>query len=548
MTQDVENNVQSAAADIIPAEKENLLQQIEALNKTNALLTFQLEEAQRKIVWFEEQFKLYRQRQFGKSSETSVALQLELIFNADEQGSAQSPEAAAEEKTELIGTARRKSVGRKIDTSQLPRQKKLHDLVAHEKICKDCGHELHKIRDDIAEQIEVIPKQLYVIEHIYPQYGCRHCQTVISAEKSPAPIPKALAGASLLTETVINKYENHLPLYRQSQMWKSMHIDIPDNTLGNWVMQGGETLRSMDEALCQEMVTASYLQVDETPVQVLSSGKQGYMWVYLSLLPDRQLVRFRFDMGRSRRVVETDLEAFKGLLQSDGYGGYNGIRQKKAVIGFGCVSHARRKFTDVVKALPESTTNSKAHESLQYFAMLYAVEKKAREQKLSFVERKSLRQKEAAPILEKFHQWLLETQKQIPPQSKVGMAVEYSLKQWPFLTRYVHYGEVEIDTNWVENEIRPFALGRRNWLFTGNEGSAQIAAIWYSLIQSAKWNELNPRIYIHYLLTQVHDLRKGHIDPRDLLPHRIDHQKLQQFADQEFQKARSLYASFTNTC
>lgn len=203
--------------------------------------------------------------------------------------------------------------------------------------------------------------------------------------------------------------------------------------------------------------------------------------------------------------------------------------------------HARRKFAEVAK-ISAHKSQGKAQEALAYFAKLYLLEEHARQNKLDFAERKRVRQTEAIPILEKFQQWLLNTKHQVPPESAIGKAIDYTLKQWPYLIRYVDHGEVEIDNNWVENQIRPFALGKKNWLFLMHEESAQIAALFYSLIQSAKLNGLNARIYLHYLLTQIHPLRKRLVNPVDLLPHRINREILQCFARDEYQKAQLILA------
>ncbi len=351
-----------------------------------------------------------------------------------------------------------------------------------------------------------------------------------------------MAGASLITEVIVGKYDHHIPLYRQSKILKSLGIDIPDNTLGNWLMQVGKELRCVDEALKAEISSANYLQVDETPVKVLKPEKKAYMWAYFSPLPSHRLIRFHFDLSRASRVVETDLENFKGLLQNDGYSGYNGMRGKESVTPLGCMAHARRKFSELVKITPPKV-RGKSHEALSKFSKLYQIEDQARNQKLNFDERKLLRQREAIPLLEKFYDWLLKSKKEVPPKSGIGAALEYTLKQWSHLIQYVHHGEVEIDNNWVENEIRPFALGRKNWLFVGSEESAQVAALFYSLIQSAKLNGLNPRTYMQYVLDHIHALRKREIPPQDLLPHRIDVNSLQQYAEAEFIKTKALFAS-----
>jgi transposase len=547
MVKDIEITTQTEESLLFtPEEIEKFLQEknsaISQLNDENSQLKMSLEEAHQKIRWFEEQIKLWRQRKFGKNSENLHVLQIEIPFNADEVLALKPEDNITTEET-ISYERRKKTVGRRIDTSLLPRQQITHDLEPHEKICKACHGELHKIRDEVSEQIEAIPRQLYVVEHIHPQYGCRRCEKVVSAEKEPSPIPKCMAGPSLIADVIVGKYQYHLPLYRQSKILESQRINIPDSTLGNWVMQSGESLRGLDDALASEIMIASYVQVDESPVKVLEPEKKAYMWAYLSPLPSHRLIRFRFDLTRSGDVVEKDLNDFKGLLQTDGYSGYNNMRADANVTALGCMAHARRKFADVIKIASTQATG-KAHEAMKYFALLYRIEENARVLKLSHDERKSLRQNEAVPILEKFSQWLVRSKNQVPPQSAIGIAINYTLKQWDYLKKYVDYGEAEIDNNWVENEIRPLGLGKKNWLFVMHERSAQIGALYYSLIQSAKLNNLNPRIYLHYLLTQVHALRRNEIESKDLLPNRIDRQKLDAFAESEFQKSKKLFATF----
>jgi transposase len=501
-----------------------------------------LEKALVKIKWYEEQLKRLRHRQFGKSSEKTAAIQADLIFNIDDGLPAPAEEAATtEEEKETITYTRRKKTGRNIDTSKLPRRQEVHDLSDEEKICGDCGNALHKVRDEVCEQLEIIPRQIYVVEHVRPQYACRHCVTMTAAEKCPSPIPKSMAGASLIADVVVSKYEHHLPLYRQSKIWQGLGLAIPDNTLGHWVMQSAEGLRVLDEALQNEILRARYLQVDETPVKVLEPEKQAYMWVFLSPLKEHSLIRFRFDLTRRGSIVEEELKTYRGLLQNDGYSGYNGVREQSGIIALGCAAHARRKFAEVAK-LAAKKSGGKSHEALAYFAKLYAIEDRARRNQMEATQRKLLRQAQAVPILEAFQKWLIQSKNQVPPQSAISKAIEYTLKHWSYLRRYVDYGEAEIDNNWVENQIRPFALGKKNWLFTSHEESAQIAALFYSLIQSAKLNALNPRVYLHYLLTQIHALRKKVVHPFDLLPHRIHPDVLTQFAEEEFKKAQSIFS------
>ncbi len=192
--------------------------------------------------------------------------------------------------------------------------KELHDLTDAEKIYPGCQGRLHKVSDDIREQLEIIPQQMYVVEHIHPQYACRQCETMRASEKERSPVPKSMAGASLITAIIINKYEYHLPLYRQSQIFQGQGLEVPDNTLGNWVMRAGEGLRPLDEPLRAEIGAAHYLQVDETPVKLLTPEKKAYMWAYLSPLPLQRLIRFRFDLSRSGSGRRTRFRTFPGCI------------------------------------------------------------------------------------------------------------------------------------------------------------------------------------------------------------------------------------------
>jgi transposase len=409
------------------------------------------------------------------------------------------------------------------------------------KVCLACKNLLEKIGQEVSEQLEVLPLQLYVAEHIRYKYTCRCCQTLIMSPKPKAPIPKSLAGGSLLTEVVVNKYQYHLPLYRQSKILASYNAAIPDNTLGAWVIQSGTGLLPVYQAFWTVVLSARYLQVDETPVKILKPEKTGYLWTYFAPHIGKGLVIFDLSLTRSGSVAEERLIDFKGLLQTDGYAGYQKLRKRDDITGFGCLTHARRKFVEVFK-ITNNPTGSAA-ELIERLKPLYALEEKMRDQKLSFHTRKRLRQKQSWPILKAIHPWLKQQCIKTPPKSKLGSAIQYMLNQWLYLIAYLRHGSAEIDTNWVENKIRPTAVGKRNWLFMGHEDSGKIHALWYSLILSALINDLNPRVYIHYLLEQIHALRAGKADPMALLPHTIDRELLRSFADKQIELAKKVLDS-----
>ena len=241
------------------------------------------------------------------------------------------------------------------------------------------------------------------------------------------------------------------------------------------------------------------------------------MWGYHSLEPDNQFVLFEYNRSRSGKTASDNLERYRGILQTDGYGGYNSLRARDDIISLGCWAHCRRKFTDVVKI---SSKSGKAHEVVKWIGKLYQIESEAREKNLSFDARKELRQSQAPPILRKIQEVI--TKSIPPPKSALGKAITYALNQWGDLTRYVDHGEGEIDNNLMENQIRPFAIGRKNWLFLGNERSAKIAAFFYSLIQTCRINDIDARKYLIHVLTQAAGMRRGEVDPKNLLPQFID--------------------------
>lgn len=438
----------------------------------------------------------------------------------------------------------KKSCGRLIDTSNLPRHKIYHDLPESEQICKGCNNHLVKIGEYVSEQLEIFPAKLYVVEHIRYKYGCSCCKTLIMAPKPMAPIPKSLAGGSLITEIIVNKYQHHIPLYRQSKMLTNYNLLIPDNTLGNLVMSSGEGLMPIYEGCWQAITSTDYLQVDETPVKILNPNKKGYVWTYFAPLVGPQgLVVYEVALTREGEVAQQRLAGFKGLLQTDGYSGYKGLRDREDITGVGCMSHVRRKFDEVLKITKNK--DGIAAEVINRLKPIYALEKRMREAGVSFRTRKRLRQKYAKPILYDLHRWLKQIKSKVPPKSKLMIAIQYFLNQWPHLIAYLKYGKVEIDNNWIENKNRPIALGVNNWLFMGSKDSGTINAMWYTLIQSALLNNLNPKVYIHYLLTKIHAIRKNTVDITTLLPHTINHAILQKFAQEQMSLTQEVLNSLS---
>lgn len=477
-----------------------------------------------------EQLALAQSRRFGKKTEIGEAV-------------------ASDNQTKTINIAAhqrkvggKKSRGRNIDTSNLPRFVVHHDLNEEDKICAGCNQAFHFIGKESSEQVELLPLRLYAVDHIRYKYGCRNCQTLKMGPKVPSAIPKAIAGESLLTEIIVNKYQYHLPLYRQSKMLSSYQVDIPDNTLGNWVSQIGLGLMPLYDALWQAILAVLYLQVDETPVKVLKPNKKGYLWSYYAPHLGGGVVVFEMSLTRSGDVANQRLANFKGLLQTDGYKGYQQLRDRKDIVGLGCLTHARRRFCDVFKI----TKNKEgiAYEAIERLKPLYELESKMREADYSFHTRKRLRQKFAWPLLKDFRAWLKCEFKKVPPKSAIGGAIDYTLKQWPYIIMYLRHGMAEIDTNWVENQIRDIAVGKKNWMFIGHKDSGVIHALFYSLVLTCILNNLNPRLYLFYVISKIHDIRADKVNAKNLLPHTIDRNELQNFSNKQIELAKKILNSF----
>lgn len=477
-----------------------------------------LEKANQQVVWFKEQFKLMRQRKFGRQTEKTESIQLTLFdeMSGDEVTESVTPLNNEKETVTYERTKRKAHGGRNIDTSKLPRERQIHDLSDKEKICS-CGACMENIGEDISEQLEYISAVIKVIEHVRLKYTCSACERIQSAPKPLQPITKCLAAPSLLTEVIIKKYDHHVPLYRQSKIFLEEGIDIPDNTLGNWVMQCADILAPFNDALWQQIVIVKYLQVDETPVKILKPDKKGYMWVYHSCDNNNRFLIFDFNLSRGGDVVSSLLENFNGILQTDGFCGYNELHKRENIISLGCWDHARRKFMDAIKVSNDNRSGV-AGKFVTLINKIYQIERQYKN--ATAQQRYQARQNEAKPLLETI--FSLAESTVVLPKSLTAKAIFYLIKNKSFLVEYINHGHTHISNCLVENQIRPFAVGRRNWLFMGNETTARKAALLYSLIQTCKINHINPRAYLNYILTKVHDIRRGESDVMSLLPQFID--------------------------
>lgn len=359
---------------------------------------------------------------------------------------------------------------------------------------------------------------MVVVSHQRLKYCCKACEGEISIGPKPDVfLPKSIADASLVAYTIIMKYADHIPLYRQEQIWARNKIELPRNTTCAWVMKAAELCTPLYQVLRGEIIASGYVQADETRVQVLKEAgrkntQQSYMWVYRKAM-GAPLVLYEYQETREARHPQAFLEGFKGHLQTDAYSGYEWLKHHNEIEHIGCMAHARRPFAELQKL--SKKTKGLAYRALEMIGVLYQLETKIKDQTPE--EKYNERQCHAKPQLEKIHAWLTEYITHTPPQGKLGQAMRYMLNHWKKLIAYTNDGTLHIDNNLVENAIRPFALGRKNWLFAGNPRGARASAILYSLLITAKENGLNEHAYLTLVFNRIRGC-KTESDYQKLLP------------------------------
>ena len=380
-----------------------------SIEDKDALILAQQEEIERlnaRYLRVLEQFKLAQLRKYARSSESDV-LQLELQF--DEADSVPAEELPKEEDNTITVTYTRSKPKRRPLPDNLPREVIEHDVPTHEKQCA-CGCLKQRIGEEVTEQLDVIPAQLKVIQHVRPKYACNRCDEGVAIAPMPTLfLPKSMAAPSLVSYTIISKYQDHLPLYRQEKIWQRMGIEIPRNTVCGWIMAAAEVCMPMRSALMKSLIASGYIQADETPLQVMDEPNRkntslSYMWLYRSAIPDKPVVLFDYRETRQACWPKEILCDFKGHLQTDGYKGYDWVDRESDIIHLGCMAHARRPFAELVKLAKK--TVGKSHQAVAYFQKLYAIEKIAREGKFTHEQRYQLRMEKAKPILEEMKGWL----------------------------------------------------------------------------------------------------------------------------------------------
>jgi transposase len=384
-----------------------------------------------------------------------------------------------------------------------------------------CGCQLKRIGQDVAEKLDYVPGVFTVQRHIRGKWVCTQCETLIQAPVPAHVIDKGIPTAGLLAQVLVAKYADHLPLYRQEGIFARAGFGIPRSTLAQWVGQCGVQLQPLVDALRTELLRHSVLHADETPVAMLKPGNgkthRAYLWSYCTTAyNDTKAVVFDFADSRAGQHARDFLGlagqgAWRGSLVCDDYSGYKACFEM-GVSEAGCLAHARRKFHELW-INHHSTIGERA---LKFFIQLYDIEREVRE--MDAAHRKRIRQEQSRPVADALHLWLVEQRRQVPEGSATIKAIDYSLGRWQALTRYIDDGELPADNNWVENQIRPIAIGRSNWLFAGSLRAGKRAAAVMSLVQSARLNGHDPYVYLKDVLERLPTQPASRVE--ELLPHR----------------------------
>lgn len=483
-----------------------------------------------------EQLLLKRHSLFGSSSEKTPG-QGELFNEAESivetAAEADVVDVAAPHNHAFAATAapKRTQGGRQPLPAELPRLEIIHSLPEHELICA-CGCQKRVIGEDISEQLDIIPLQIRVIRHVRPRYACACGESSPVTALLPAqPIPKSNAAPGLLAMLLTTKYVDGTPLHRFEKVLQRHGVDIPRQTLARWVIQGSELLQPLVNLMRDQLFMHDVMHCDETVVQVLkepdkSAQSQSYMWVQTGGPPERPVVLFDYDLSRSGRVATRLLEGFSGYLMSDGYDGYNAAARSTSVNHLACWAHARRRFIEAQRVQPKGKTG-KADVGVNYIARLYAIETSL--QACSLETRTATRQEKSSVVLNELRAWLDKSLAGVPPQSKLGDAMRYLDKYWTRLVRYTERGDLPLDNNRAENAIRPFVIGRKNWLFADTPKGASASAVIYSLVETAKASGQEPYAYLRHVLTALPKARTVE-EVEQLLPWNLNAAELMESA------------------
>ena len=461
---------------------------------------------------------------FGPRSEKLSANieQLELRLEDLEANQAAAEPLPIQPATVAINEKAPRKPARRPLPAELPRETEI--IAPKQEACPGCGGTLRHLGEDVSETLEYVPARFKVIRTVRPKLSCACCSRIVQEPAPSRPIDRGLAGPALLSHVLVAKYADHLPLYRQSEIYAREGVELDRSTLADWVGGASRTLRPLVEALKKYVLSAEKLHGDDVPVPVLEPGKgktkTGRLWTYVR--DDRpagsdapSAVWFAFSPDRKGEHPAGHLKNYSGILQADGYAGFKQLYEKGSIVEAACWAHVRRKFHDLYQAHRSPV----AKEALERIAQLYGIEKEIRGR--SPAERRGVRLARSGPLLESMHAWLKATMAKLSRKSDVAVAIHYALERWAALMLFCGDGRVEMDNNAAERALRAVAVGRKNYLFAGSDAGGERAAAIYSLLGSAKLNGIDPEVYLTSMLRRIADHpinRIGELLPWNLLP------------------------------
>lgn len=473
-----------------------------------------------KIASITFELRRLKARQFAAKTERMNAEQRQLFEEtmAADQADLEAQLAALKAAFKVPDTTADADTRRKPKRQALPEHlKRVDHHHEPENTTCDCGQTMVRIGEDVSERLDIIPAQFFVHRHIRGKWACKCCQTLAQEPVDPQIIDKGMPTAGLVAHTTVSRFVDHIPYYRQEQINARSGIHTPRSTLASWSGQAGAALLPLYAAHREFVLSCAVVHADETPVAMLDPGagktKRAYVWAYarggFDVSPG---VVYEFCLGRGAKYPLEFLKGWSGTLISDGYGVYDQVLKQETRVGAACFAHSRRKFDELVK----DNLSPVGTQAIRRIAALYQIERQVKG--LSADDRLSIRQSSSKPLCEELHVWLQLERQRVPEGSATAKAIDYSLNRWEALTNYLADGNVQIDNNHLENLIRPWAMGRRAWLFAGSELAGQRAAIIMSLLQSAKLHGHDPWAYLRDVLTRL----PSHLNSRieELLPHR----------------------------
>lgn len=508
----------------LPKDIQNYIRDLE--KKADYAIKVEKEKQQLEIKYqiLDEKYKLLIYQKFCKKSETISEDQLGLFTEISEDIKPSELEKIPET---LVASHKRKKPGRKPIDETLPREIIEHDIPEDEKICA-CGCALKRIGEETCEKINVIPEQIWVEKHIRPKYACPACEGTADEDSpavkitptEPAIIPKSIVTPGLLAFILINKFVDHLPFYRQENRFERIGIHISRQDMSNWQIKSMNALDPLFDLLKKHIKSGSVLNMDETTVQVMNEPgredtQKSYMWLGIGGPPGEKAFWYEYKPTRASAHIHDFLSGFSGYLQTDGYQGYEtALKDHPGITHVGCFAHARRKFFDASKGAKDP---SSPMEGIKWIRKLYELEDQLRKQDLDDAIFITERKKQAQHILDEFKKWLDKKALNVVLGSLMGKAIFYTLDQWSKLTAYLESSELTPDNNISENAIRPFVLGRKNWLFSGSPMGAETSCKTYSLLETAKHTGLDLHKYLRTVFEKA-PLAKSEQDWIDLLP------------------------------